>query len=58
MGGWTPLMLASASGHVAAVAELLKLGASPRATLPNGRSALALAKSEGHEAVVALLEKA
>ena len=51
-------MLASASGHVAAVAELLKAGASAKATLPDGRSALTLAKWKGHEAVVALLEKA
>jgi ankyrin repeat protein len=51
-------MVASAFGHVAVVAELLKAGASTKATLPDGRRALTLAKSEGHEAVVALLEKA
>jgi ankyrin repeat protein len=43
---------------LAVVGELLKAGASARATLPDGRSALMLAKSNGHKAIVALLEKA
>jgi ankyrin repeat protein len=51
-------MAASLAGHVGVVAELLKVGASAEATLPGGRSALTLAKSEGHKAIVALLEKA
>jgi ankyrin repeat protein len=45
-------------GHVAVVAELLKAGASTKATAPDGRSALPLAASNGHKAIVALLEKA
>jgi ankyrin repeat protein len=44
-------------GHLGAVAELLKAGASPKATLPGGWSALMMAKAEGHKAIVALLEK-
>jgi ankyrin repeat protein len=57
-GGVTALAVASFVGHAAVVAELLKAGASPKATLPDGSSALTLAKWRGHEAVVALLEKA
>jgi serine/threonine-protein phosphatase 6 regulatory ankyrin repeat subunit B len=56
--GWTPLLRASQMGHVTVVAERLKAGVSPKATLPDGRSALTLAKSDGHKAIVALLEKA
>jgi ankyrin repeat protein len=51
-------MAAAQGGHVAVVAELLKAGASAKAALPDGRTALAWAKSEGHKAIVALLEKA
>jgi ankyrin repeat protein len=43
---------------VAVVRELLKAGASTKAALPNGQTALSIAKSEGHTAIVALLEKA
>jgi ankyrin repeat protein len=57
--GWTPLMMMAARmGHVEVVAELLKAGALPKARLPDGRTALALARSNGHKAIVALLEKA
>jgi ankyrin repeat protein len=56
--GFTALMGAALMGHTAVVATLLKAGASVKATLPEGWSALALAKSKGHGAVVALLEKA
>jgi ankyrin repeat protein len=51
-------MAAAVEGHVAVVAELLKAGASTRAALPDGQTALMLAKSKGREAVVVLLEKA
>jgi ankyrin repeat protein len=51
-------MVASPNGRVAVVAELLKAGASTKAALPDGRSALTLAKWRGCKAVVALLEKA
>jgi ankyrin repeat protein len=51
-------MMAAQLGHGAVVAELLKAGASAKATLPDGRTSLALAKSNGHNAIVALLEKA
>jgi ankyrin repeat protein len=51
-------MIASQNGHVKVVTEVLKAGASTKAALPGGRTALSLAKSEGHKEVVALLEKA
>jgi ankyrin repeat protein len=37
---------------------LLKAGASTKAALPIGETALSLAKSQGHAAIVALLETA
>jgi ankyrin repeat protein len=52
------LLASSLAGDVAVVAALLQAGACPKTTLPDGRSALTLAKWKGHEAVVALLEKA
>jgi ankyrin repeat protein len=52
-------MIATWKGHRKVVMALLKAGASARAALPNGRTALSLAKSEGHMEVVSLLlEKA
>jgi ankyrin repeat protein len=51
-------MVASEFGHVVVVRELLKAGASTRAVLPNGHTALSIAKWKGHTAIVALLEKA
>jgi ankyrin repeat protein len=51
-------MVASLQGHVAIVADLLIAGASAETALPDGRSALTLAKSRGHGGVVTLLEKA
>jgi hypothetical protein len=50
-------MMAAQLGHVAVVAEPLKAGALPKAMVPDGRTASALAKSMGHNAIVALLEK-
>jgi ankyrin repeat protein len=40
------------------VSTLLKVGASAKAVLPSGETALSLAKSRGHAAIVAILEKA
>jgi ankyrin repeat protein len=37
---------------------LLKVGASATAALPNGGTALSIAKSKGHTEIVSLLEKA
>ena len=53
--GWTPLMAAASEGDANVVAKLLKSGA--KATLVNSerQSALMLAESEGHRAVVKLL---
>jgi ankyrin repeat protein len=39
------------------VSTLLKAGASVKAALPDGRTALSLAKSRGQADIVALLEK-
>jgi ankyrin repeat protein len=50
-------MMASHLGHVGVVAGLLTAGASPNAVLPDGRTAVALAKSKGHKAIVALPER-
>jgi ankyrin repeat protein len=50
-------MDASDLGLVAVVAELLKAGAATKIALPDGRTALALARQNGHAAVIALLEK-
>jgi ankyrin repeat protein len=51
-------MVASGFGRVGVVAELLKAGACKEAALPNGVTALSIARSRGHAAVVALLERA
>jgi ankyrin repeat protein len=51
-------MVASQNGHVATVQELLEAGASPKAVLSDGRTALSFAKSKGHREIVALLEMA
>jgi ankyrin repeat protein len=56
--GWTPLMIAAWNGHVEVVAALLRAGASPKVALPGGKTALSLAKSQGHADIVALFEKA
>jgi ankyrin repeat protein len=51
-------MVASQSGHVKVVAALLDLGASVKSALPDGRTALSIAKANGHTKIVALLEQA
>jgi ankyrin repeat protein len=51
-------MGASIFGREMVVAELLKAGAYREAALPSGRTALSIAMSHGHAAVVALLERA
>jgi ankyrin repeat protein len=48
-------MVAADHGHLAAVTELLKAGASREEALPDGRTVLALAESQGHAAIVQLL---
>jgi ankyrin repeat protein len=45
-------------GNASVASTLLKAGASARAALPSGETALSLARSRGHADVVALLEKA
>jgi ankyrin repeat protein len=50
-------MIAAWNGHLEVVAALLTAGASPRVALPGGRTALSIAKSNGHTAIVALLGK-
>jgi ankyrin repeat protein len=51
-------MFASQNGHVKVVTELLRAGACTKAALPDGRTALSIARSKGHMQIVALLEKA
>ena len=55
--GWSPLMIAAFNGHVDAVSELLKAGADAKAALPDGRTALKIAKQKGNSAVVRLLSR-
>jgi ankyrin repeat protein len=51
-------MAAAWNDDMAVVTELLKAGASAKAALPDGQTALSIAKSRGHPKIVALLEKA
>jgi ankyrin repeat protein len=51
-------MLASEDGREGVVAALLKAGACREAARSNGMTALSIARSHGHAAVVALLERA
>jgi len=55
--GWTPLARAARMGELEVVDFLLHAGADAHAVLsrPEGRTALAIAAKEGHEAVVRLL---
>lgn len=56
--GWTPLMIASANGHQAAVFSLLSYGSDVNATNNKGRTALMFASRYGYDLIVkALLEK-
>jgi ankyrin repeat protein len=50
-------MGATGNGDARMVSTLLKAGASAKAALPSGETALSLAKSRGHAAIVALLQK-
>jgi ankyrin repeat protein len=50
-------MYAARNGHVKVVAELLKAGASAKAALPDGRTALLIAMQKRHAQIVSLLEK-
>lgn len=52
------LFMAAGRGDVAAVKALLSDGASPNATWEDGTSALSVARSRGHNAVVNILEHA
>jgi ankyrin repeat protein len=51
-------MRAAWNGNARVVSTLLKAGASAKAALPSGETALSFAKSQGHADIVALLEKA
>jgi ankyrin repeat protein len=51
-------MRAAWNGVRKVVMALLEAGASAKAALPNGSTALSIAKSKGHREIVALLEKA
>jgi ankyrin repeat protein len=46
--GWSPLMIAAAEGHLAAVSVLLEADAEVNATNPSGRSALMFAARYGY----------
>lgn len=54
-GGWTPLHGAARNGSLATVERLLAAGADPAARNDDGRSALDLARTAGHDAIVARL---
>jgi len=49
--GWTTLMLASAVGCQATVRVLIKRGVDPRAMSVDGRTAMDIARHQGHDAV-------
>jgi len=57
-GGWTPLMVASQSGHVAVVKVLLEHKADVNAVTEKGASALAVARQTNKTDVVEVLEQA
>ena len=50
-------MVAAFNGHVDAVSELLKAGADAKAALPDGRTALEIARQKGNSTVVRLLSR-
>ena len=49
---WTALMAAAARGHAITVALLLQNGADPNIKSKDGRTAIELARAEGHSEVV------
>ncbi len=55
--GWTPLHLAAQNGDVALAELFLVHGADPNPASEPGKSPLALARAEGHEAVAVLLQQ-
>jgi ankyrin repeat protein len=56
--GSTPLMVAAWNGHFAVATAPLNAGASAKAAMPDGVTALSIAKARGHTEMAALLEKA
>ncbi|GAA5534959.1 ankyrin repeat domain-containing protein [Deinococcus aluminii] len=57
-GGFTPLMSAAQNGNAKLVEALLAAGADPALTTEDGQNAAALAREEGHSAVLAILSGA
>ena len=55
--GWTPLQAVAQSGDVKLVRLLIANGADVKARAENNQSALDLAMTKGHQAVVELLEQ-
>jgi ankyrin repeat protein len=59
LGGYTPLLLASKSGHAGMIETLVKAGADPNATTTNGTTPLMFAAASGKvDGVNALLDHA
>ncbi|WP_415407924.1 ankyrin repeat domain-containing protein [Sulfurovum sp. CS9] len=56
--GWTALMTAAMAGYTDVVSQLLKAGANPNSVNKAGKTAMDIAKEEGHKEIVRLLEKA
>ena len=54
--GWSALGLAARAGDAAIVQALLEAGADRAAAMPNGKTALDVARLNRKDAVVALLE--
>jgi ankyrin repeat protein len=56
--GWTPLLCATAAGHVTVVQLILSRGADPNARAPDGLTPLEAARLAEHPGAVRLLLKA